>query len=75
MLSDGTQRRAFASTPERRNENINVNKYFIVLSGDQTNNPSILQSQFGPLRHDKRKIDFLIELIMSKRLFSKYKFS
>ena len=25
MLSGGTQRRAFPSTPERRNENINVN--------------------------------------------------
>ena len=36
MLSGGTQRRAFPSTPERRNENINVNKYFISSSGDRT---------------------------------------
>ena len=29
MLTVGTQRRAFASVPERRNENKNVNKYEI----------------------------------------------
>ena len=30
----------FASTPERKNVNINLNKYFISLSGDQTHNQS-----------------------------------
>ena len=29
VFSGGTQHRAFPSTPEQRNENINVNKYFI----------------------------------------------
>ena len=38
----------FASTPERRNENINVNKYLIFLSGDRTHNQSTLQSHFVP---------------------------
>ena len=33
MLSGRTQRRAFPSLPERRNENINVNKYLIFSSG------------------------------------------
>ena len=43
---------SFASTPEQRNENINLNKYFISSSGDRTHNQSILQSHFVPLRHD-----------------------
>ena len=34
VLTVGTQRRAFASVPERRNENKNVNKHFISSSGD-----------------------------------------
>ena len=42
----------FASTPERRNGNININKYFISSSGDRTHNQLILQSQFVPLRPD-----------------------
>ena len=42
----------FASTPERRNENINVNKYLISSSGGRTHNQSILQSHFVPLLHD-----------------------
>ena len=33
VLSGGTQRRAFVSLPEQRNENI---KYFISLSGNRT---------------------------------------
>ena len=45
----------FVFTPKRRNENINeninVNKYLISSSGDQTHNQSILQSHFVPLRH------------------------
>ena len=53
MLSGGTQFRAFASTPERRNENININKYLISWSGDRTYNQSILQSHFVPLRYDR----------------------
>ena len=37
------------STPERRNElKINVSKYFISSSSDQTHNQSILQSHFVP---------------------------
>ena len=52
VFSGGTQRRAFASTPERRNENININKYFFSSSGDRTHNQSILQSHFVPRRHD-----------------------
>ena len=52
VLSGGTPRRAFASTPERRNQNINLNKYFISSSRDRTYNQSILQSHFVPLRHD-----------------------
>ena len=54
MLSGGTQRRAFALTPERRSENINVNinKYLISSNRDRTHNQSILQAQFVLLRHD-----------------------
>ena len=37
----------FASTPERRNNNINLSKYFISSSGDQTHYQSVLQSHFG----------------------------
>ena len=40
------------STPERRNENINLSKYLISSSGDRTHNQSVLQSHFVPLRHD-----------------------
>ena len=42
----------FASTPERRNGNINVSKYFISSNGDRTHNQLVLQSHFVPLRHD-----------------------
>ena len=42
----------FASTPEQRNENINVNTYSTFLSGDQTHQ-LILQSHFMSLRHDR----------------------
>ena len=45
LLRGGTQRRAFASKPEQRNGNINLNKYFIFTSGDRTYNQS------RPLRH------------------------
>ena len=50
FLSGETQRRV-ASIPERRNENINLNKYFIASSEALTHNQSILQSHFVPLRH------------------------
>ena len=40
----------FALTPERRNENINVGKYFNPSSGDRTHNQSILQSHYVILR-------------------------
>ena len=52
VLSGGPNRRASASTPERRNENLNVNKYFTSSSGDRTHNQSILQSHFVPMRPD-----------------------
>ena len=38
----------FASKPERRNENINVNKNFISSSVDRTHDQSILQSLYAP---------------------------
>ena len=41
----------FASTPERRNGNMNLNKYLISWSGDRTYNQSRLQSHFEPVRH------------------------
>ena len=49
VLSGRIQRR---STPERRNGNINLSKYFISSSGDRTHNQSVLQSHLVPLRHD-----------------------
>ena len=36
----------FASTPERRDENINVNKYFISSSGDRTHNHDFTVTRF-----------------------------
>ena len=42
VLSGRTPR--FASTPERRNGNINLSKYFISSSGVRTHNQSVLQS-------------------------------
>ena len=42
-----------ASTPERRNGNINLSKYFISSSGIRTHNQSVLQSHLVPLRHDR----------------------
>ena len=39
----------FTLTLQQRNVNINVNKYFISSSGDQTHNQLILQSHFVPL--------------------------
>ena len=47
------------STPERRNGNINLNKYFISSSGDRTHIQSVLQSHFVPLRHDRPQFTFL----------------
>ena len=40
------------SVPERKNGNIDLNKYFISSSGDRTHNQSVLQSHFVSLRHD-----------------------
>ena len=37
---------------EYKNINIEINKYFISSSGDQTHIQSILQTHFVPLRHD-----------------------
>ena len=45
-----------ASTPERRNGNINSSKYFISSSGDRTHNQSVLQSHFVSLCHDWPRI-------------------
>ena len=42
----------FASTPERRNDNLNVNKYLSSSFEDRTHNQSILQSHSVPRRHD-----------------------
>ena len=50
LLSGGTQRHAFPSTPERRNENINVNKYLLEWASNPQ--PVDLQAHFVPLRHD-----------------------
>ena len=51
----------FVSTPERRNKNINLNKYFISSNGDRTHNQSILQTHFVPLRHDgPRRMVYII---------------
>ena len=60
VIGNSTPR--FASTPERRNENINVNKYFISSSGDRTHNQSILQSHFVALRHDWTRYNNNIEI-------------
>ena len=46
-LSSGTQHGA--STPERSNGNINLNKYLISSSRDRTHNQSCLQLYFDPL--------------------------
>ena len=46
----------FILTPEQRNGNINLSKYFISSGGDRTHNQSILQSHFEPLRHDWPRI-------------------
>ena len=40
------------STPERRDRNINLSKYFISSSGDRAHNQSVLESYFGSLRRD-----------------------
>ena len=41
-----------SSTPQRRNGNINLSKYFNSSSGDRTQYQSVLQSHLVPLRHD-----------------------
>ena len=46
----------FTSTPERRNGNIYLCKYFISSSGDRTHNQSVLQSHIVPLCHDRRHV-------------------
>ena len=49
-----------ASTPERRNGNKNLSKYFISSRGDRTHNQSVLQSQFVLLRYDwPRLVSFI----------------
>ena len=52
------------STPEQRNENINLSKYFISSSGERTHNQSVLQSHFVPLRHDWPQIKWVLYLII-----------
>ena len=44
VLSDATQRRVFTSTPKRKNENINLDIFFIPWSGHRTHDQSRLQS-------------------------------
>ena len=51
VLSGGTPLR-FASIPERRIGNINLNKHLISSSGYRTYSQSRLQSHFVPLHHD-----------------------
>ena len=63
MFSGGTQRRAFASTPERRNENINVNKYLISSSGDRTHNQSVYRHTLCPCATTNLEILQIIDLI------------
>ena len=46
VLGGGTQCRAVVSTPERRKENINLNKYYIYLSGNRAHNRRV---SFTPL--------------------------
>ena len=46
------------STPERRNENINLSKYFNLLECGSNPQPQFLQSHYVPLRHDCINIDF-----------------
>ena len=48
VLSGGTQRLAFASTPEQTNENISVNKYVISSDEDRTHNQSVYTHTFCP---------------------------
>ena len=55
-----------ASTPGRRNRNINLSKYFISWSGDRTHNQSILQSHFVPLRHDWPHLFFCLFVVNKK---------
>ena len=38
VLSGGTQRRVLPQQPERRNENITLNEYFVYSSVDRTHN-------------------------------------
>ena len=63
----------FASTPKRRNGNINLSKYLISSNGDRTHNQSVLQSHFVPLRHDwsRSHINFIFVICISKISFIK----
>ena len=54
-----------ASTPERRNGNINLSKHFISSSGDRTHNQSVLQSHFVPLRPAGPLYKILLEVKIS----------
>ena len=56
-------RNLFASIPERRNANINFNKYFISSGGDRSHIQSVLQSHFVPLRHDWPHIHTILPLL------------
>ena len=49
-----------ASTPERRNGNIDLNKYFISSSGNRTHNQSVLKSSIlSHLRADAQKFTII----------------
>ena len=58
VLSGRIQRRTFPSTPERRKENINVNKYFISSSGDRTHNQSIYRRTLCTCTNSDCKTDW-----------------
>ena len=51
---------SFTRTPERRNGNINLRKYFVSSSLDRTHNQSVLQSHLVPLRHDWPQLKYFI---------------
>ena len=61
---------SFALTPERRNENIHLNKHFIFSSGDRTYNHSRLQ--FVPLRHDWPLKSFIYILKQNKNFIKSH---
>ena len=69
VLSGGTQRRDFPSTPEWRNENINVNNYFISSSGNRIHNQSIYRHTLCSCATTNLKIKCLIVYFLLKTIY------